>query len=117
MSEFVTLCPRCEAPLIFTFVFSHKELYCLECGYAAGLFGGGVRVDATVELVARLEALTAEFGEIAESLITPFSRRRDCERCESGSAGDHHEHATDEEKTADREARERLVARRTAVIA
>lgn len=48
--------PEYQTPLIATFAFSHSEYWCPYCGTQTGMFDGGHNdVDATPELVARLE--------------------------------------------------------------
>ncbi len=39
-----------EIPLIWTFAFNGSEYWCPACGFNGGMFGSGVKVDATKEL-------------------------------------------------------------------
>lgn len=109
--ETLAVC-SCGAPLIPTFLFSHKEYYCLECGRMYEFFDSFDRKKNTDNLDARLRALKKEFAEIAEPIITPFSKLTDCDRCQNGQ-GYHHEHATDEERMASSAALKRLKERIT----
>jgi hypothetical protein len=45
-----------KVPLIFTFAFPGKEYWCPFCGNRGGMFGIGIDVPETPELIARLEA-------------------------------------------------------------
>ena len=101
----VACCPRCEepTPLIATMAFSGAEFYCLECGGRFG-FLSPRGVEPTPELVARSEALTAEWDEHAgRKLLTSGAWHRDCEAC-APRREPHTDHATDAEKDAHDEA-------------
>ena len=95
----------CGEPLIFTFIFAHKEFYCLGCGRAFEFYGPE-SVETTPDLWERQRQLQREFAEIAKDLVVPGSRHSDCDRCKRGE--DHEDHATEEELAASFRARARL---------
>jgi hypothetical protein len=100
----MAMCPRCEAPLISTCVFSGYEFYCVECGNRVTFFGPRA-AQPTPELDARHDALRAEWDEHAgRKLLVPRSWVDGCDLCRQRE-GDHPSHATDEERAADRAAR------------
>jgi len=101
-------CPSCKAPLICTIAFSGAEFYCLECGRTCGwldpyrLFGQKV--------VDRQAALQAEWDEHAGDQLLGNFWRDGCAECATHE-GYHSQHATDEERQADRDARSWLAER------
>ena len=111
----MAMCPTCAAPLISTCAFPKYEFYCLECGWLGG-FLSPVPAMPTPELAARHAELMAEWGEHASNnLLTPRSWLSACEKCKSGEEY-HSDHATDEEREADRTAREWLAERAGKVV-
>ncbi len=90
---------RCGAPLIATMAFPKAEFYCLECGAHLG-FLDPYPAEATADLIARQEALQAEWDEHAgPKLRVGRWWLRDCGKC--GVGHDYHEvHATEAEREA-----------------
>lgn len=107
MTPKVAMC-TCGEPLVCTFHFRGAELYCLSCGCTYGWFGPEGK-DETPELLARMEAIKAEWGPIAQALLTPGSWRQDCPAC--GPDNPHIDHATDDEKAAHEDALAKMQAR------
>lgn len=91
----MALCPRCEAPLISTMAFRRYEFCCLECGHLCG-FLDPHGAEPTPELEARYQALQAEWDEHVGGRLLVDGRQG---------------HATDEQRDADRAAREWLKER------
>ncbi len=85
---------ECGAPLVMTFAFTKFEFICLECGRQYGWLEP-CEMPATPENEARMDALAAEFAEIAPKLLTRGEIRRDCPQCDTSH--DHLSHATEEE--------------------
>ncbi|HEY1690084.1 MAG TPA: hypothetical protein VGF95_14610 [Solirubrobacteraceae bacterium] len=106
----MAMCPSCNEPLISTFAFRGYEFYCLCCGRHLE-FLKPVGAEVTPELTARQEALQAEWDEHAGRKLLISGWYDDCELCKARDEGYHREHATNEERDADRQAREWLVDR------
>lgn len=106
----IAVCPRDGAPLISTFVFDGAEYYCVECGYAFGMFEQE-RVEWTQELQDKHDALLAEVAPLLAQVVVRGSRLDNCTRCNTAGLGDHSEHATDAQRAASNTALETLVAR------
>ena len=105
----LALCRGCHAPLISTFAFPGAEFYCVECGRTCG-FLNPMRGDGDdPQLQERYEGLKVEWDENAGEKLMPGGAfwQRGCEGCESeeGRRLGHWEHATDEEREADKKAR------------
>lgn len=100
----IALCPGCSEPLIATFAFSGYEFLCICCGRRVTFFGPR-RGDGTDPILqARLAKLQEEWDEHAGRRLLPrgWFKLTDCEQCRDE---DHWQHVTDEERTADAEAR------------
>lgn len=103
----VATCLTDGAPLVSTIAFRYAEFYCLECGTSTGIFGPAVKgEDETPELLAKMEAATAEWVTLADGLIPEGGRLKDCSCCEKGE--DHVVHARESELEAHDAARRRL---------
>ncbi|HAA73275.1 MAG TPA: hypothetical protein DCE55_29305 [Planctomycetaceae bacterium] len=89
---------HCGTPCVWTFVFSKCEYYCVKCGGAFGMFGTAT-VDATDELLEKLEANKKAFHAVAKDCIPPAMYRETCVKCQDRE-GDHLSHATNEELKA-----------------
>lgn len=106
----MAMCPECDTPLISTLVFKGAEFYCLDCGGAFG-FLAPRGAECTPEVEAQYQERKAEWDEHAgRKLLAMSGWHRDCEQCEPRREY-HIVHATDEERKADKHAREWLVER------
>lgn len=103
----VATCRRDGAPLALTLAFRGFEFYCLDCGATYGWLEPRP-ADETPELLARTEAVKAEFAELSAGLIGEGARLQDCAQCESLP---HAAHATSAEWDAHEAAQRRLDAR------
>ena len=63
-------CPRCAEPLVSTLAWDKAEFYCLSCGGHFG-FLDPVGAPETPELLARMEAVRAEFHALAAGALIP----------------------------------------------
>lgn len=97
------MCPRCDTPVISTMAWRSYEFYCLECGAHLGFLSPRA-AESTPELIARYDALKAEWDEHAGGkLITQGGWLQECSVC--APRGETHEaHATAEEIAAHEEA-------------
>lgn len=103
-------CPRCEAPIVSTFAFRGAEWYCLDCGKTVAWFSE-ISLPNTKRNRERLAKREAEFDPIAHALLVPFSKLRDCDRCQANFDDDHCLHVNEAEIEADKQAREWIANR------
>lgn len=102
----VAVCPYCGEPLLWTFIYSGAEWYCLRCGYSCGMFGEK-RAEATPELKMRRVLYKRVFNTIAKDIIPAGAYYDKCDKCKPGGAW-HVAHASNREKVKDKEARRLL---------
>lgn len=107
MTDRIAVC-SCGSPLIFTFAFSGREYYCLDCGRQEDIFAD--RVPTTARLRKRLSKLQEEWAKIGPRLLSGGVMLKDCLTC-SMTGEPHIRHATDEERAAHTAAMERLARR------
>ena len=90
MGKEITVCSDCETPLVFTFCFAGAEYYCLNCGNATGMMGGGDRVKSTPELRAKAKVVKDLWKAIYKSFLPRSSyRKRNCKKCTGTNHYDH----------------------------
>lgn len=89
----IAIC-SCGAPLIYTFMFSGAEYFCIECGSKYGMFDTE-STEVTPALKKRSTANKAKWSAISADLLTGGVMFRSCTKCDKGDS--HLSHATPEE--------------------
>jgi len=65
----ITVCTRCKIPLIWTFLWSYKEFYCINCGGHWGMMGAGDYVKLTPELKAQNKVILRVWKAVRFNLV------------------------------------------------
>ena len=80
--EQITVCTRCEIPLIWTFLWAYNEYYCINCGGHSGMMGAGDRVDLTPELKAQNKVILRVWKSLRFNLVCRGDYGMDnCKKC------------------------------------
>lgn len=76
-------CPKCSKPVVWTFMFSGAEWYCLFCKWRGGMLFAERKPHhwKTKQLKEKIEA---EFNRIRKSIIPPTAWMKGCAKCEEG---------------------------------
>ena len=80
MMSDIKCCPKCDKPVVWTFMFPGAEWFCLFCKWQGGLFYAERR-DHTPELVELRDKITKEFKKLVAHYIPPTSYRKGCDKC------------------------------------
>ena len=108
MNNTIAIC--CGQPLIFTFMFSGAEYFCMSCKSKYGMLGVPDRVEATEELHKKSRELDDEFSAIAKDCVPVGCKINGCPECDKAGSGVYHtHHMTDEQHEASRAAYKRLM--------
>lgn len=94
----ITVCDDCETPLIFTFRWAFKEMYCLNCGALGDMFmGKKVRLTDELKLKKRIVDRIWKTLYGREGFLLPVASYTidGCKKCKSGD--NHGQHLTNRE--------------------
>ena len=99
MKEEIKICENCGTPLIWTFRWDYKEMFCLNCGALGDMFfGKGVGLTPELKMKYRVvnkiwKSLYGKSGALLPESIG--YQKSNCEKCKAGE--NHHLHLTKKE--------------------
>jgi hypothetical protein len=99
MKKEITICEKCGTPLIWTFRWDYKEMYCLNCGAMGDMFMGK-KVETTPELKLKFKAVNKVWKSLygKNRPLLPASggyRKNNCKKCDAGE--NHSKHLSKKE--------------------
>ena len=100
----ITICSNCGSPLIWTFYFNYRKMFCLNCGKVGSMFIGN-EVDLTNELRIKQKIVNGIwkvlYGKKGDLIPANGMYKKDkCKKCEVDKY--HGNHLTEKETQADR---------------
>jgi len=106
----IMVCNDHEAPLIWTFMFTGAEYFCMAGNHAGGMLGTGHRVPLTPELKEQYSLYKRRWGQLRRHIVVSRFWLKGCDRCADGKGSAHIDHLTDEEKRRSKMALAKLEA-------
>lgn len=93
-----TMVCECGAPLHWTFLYHHKEYFCMNCGAKYGMLGAGMDVEETVETKANQKIASNVFGVLRKYLIGDGGfTKSNCKKCKNRKDRYHTQHLSKRE--------------------
>ena len=94
MKKEITICENCGTPLIWTFRWDYKEMYCLNCGANGDMFMGK-KVEITPELKLKYRVVNKVWKSFygKNRPLLPMSsgyRKNNCKKCQGGESHSNH---------------------------
>lgn len=112
-NERITICPNCGEPLVWTFINSGSEWYCINCKNDYPMFGAKTiykdeEDKKKFEYLKRKQKIYKSIFKAIEKDIIPYSAyKKNCKKC-NGMKEKHYQHLSNTEKIKDEISREIL---------
>lgn len=104
MKKDIAVCPHCEEPMVWTFIYRGSEWYCVACGRSYGMLSAR-RVEYDKKLALKSREYKRIFRTVSKNILVPGAWYDKCKKCEVNRGPYHIQHATEEEKQKDKIAR------------